>query len=373
MSNELVQYGDGGAELSLWRPPEQVLAEAKQAAVALKAVIDAKPLDKRVVFNNETYLEFEDWQTVAKFYGCTSKVISSKFVEYGGVRGFEAEAVVLDRNQNEIGRAESMCLSDEENWGDVPKYKWEDELDATGRKQWVEGKNGKKGYYKGKRVVVGSAPKPLFQLRSMAQTRAAAKAIRSVFSWVVVLAGYKPTVAEEMTGNEFPEERKDQAPPPSPNAQRKSTKAAEPPKPETVICSECRVTNGHSADCKYFKKPDSNAQASTLTPMNAEVQSPETKDKKQEATFLAYKDPETGEAHDPAKHVNWKQSKLIYVIQRGRDLKLDAIKDWLKENTGNSHIPLLESKYFSAVLDALDPDFEYHEAKNEPPPAEEKF
>src|SRR3990167_3037439 len=36
----------------------------------------------------------------------------------------------------------------------------------------------------------------------MAQTRACAKTLRNILGWVVVLAGYRPTPAEEMTGNE---------------------------------------------------------------------------------------------------------------------------------------------------------------------------
>lgn len=40
--------------------------------------------------------------------------------------------------------------------------------------------------------------KPLFQLRSMAQTRACAKALRNVLAFVPVLAGYEATPAEEM-------------------------------------------------------------------------------------------------------------------------------------------------------------------------------
>ena len=39
---------------------------------------------------------------------------------------------------------------------------------------------------------------PAFQIRSMAQTRAAAKCLRNVLAWVVVMAGYAPTPAEEM-------------------------------------------------------------------------------------------------------------------------------------------------------------------------------
>lgn len=49
-------------------------------------------------------------------------------------------------------------------------------------------------------MLAGSELVPLYQLESMSQTRAQAKALRSRFSWVVVLAGYSPTPAEEMEG-----------------------------------------------------------------------------------------------------------------------------------------------------------------------------
>lgn len=200
MPNEIVQY-EGATALTQWKEPEQVLADAQKAAKALKSVLELKP--NKVVFNNEQYLEREDWGTVARFYGCTAKSIETRYVEFGNVRGWEAVAVVIDANMNEIGRAESMCLSDEENWGEVPKYEWQDELDEQGKKIWDRSLRAGKGGYRGKRVLVGTTPKPLFQLRSMAQTRAEAKALKSVFGWVVVLAGYKPTPAEEMTGHEF--------------------------------------------------------------------------------------------------------------------------------------------------------------------------
>jgi hypothetical protein len=198
MSTELMQYESAG--VTLWRKPEQVLAEAKEAAQALISVINQKK--NKVMFNGEQYIEREDWGTVAKFFGCTAKIIETHYVNYDGIKGFEAVAVCLDANQNEISRAESMCLADEKNWGEVPIYAWQDELDDKGKKIWIEGKNGKKGYFKGKKIQTGTEPKPLFQLRSMAQTRAEAKVLKSVFGYVVVLAGYQPTVAEEMTGNE---------------------------------------------------------------------------------------------------------------------------------------------------------------------------
>lgn len=147
--------------LTTTRPPEIVLEEARAAATALKQVIDSKP--KKVTFNGETYLENEDWLTVARFYGVTSRIRGTNFVEYGEgdnkVVGFEAIAEAYSvQNGDVISMAESMCLSDERNW----------------------------------------SSKPLFQLRSMAQTRASSRVLRQVFGWVVVLAGYKATPAEEM-------------------------------------------------------------------------------------------------------------------------------------------------------------------------------
>jgi len=206
-STAMTTYDEPLEGLTQWRPPSKVLAEAQQAAAELVKVINMKP--KPVKFNNETYLEFEDWQTCAKFYGVTAKVESTNFVNYDGVKGFEATAVAVDATGREVSRAEALCLNDEENWGMVPKYEWQDELDDKGKKIWDEGKKR----YKGKRVQVGESPKPLFQLKSMAQTRACSKVLRQVFSWVVVLAGYRPTPAEEMTGNEQgPEDEREERP-----------------------------------------------------------------------------------------------------------------------------------------------------------------
>ena len=147
------------AVISSFRKPADVLSEATEASKALQEILRGK--SKPVIFNKEQYLEFEDWQTVGKFYGVCAKTVETKSVDFDGVRGFEARAVVIDiRTGMEISAADSMCLSDEPNW----------------------------------------SKKPLFQLRSMAQTRACAKALRNVLAWVVVLAGYKPTPAEEMEG-----------------------------------------------------------------------------------------------------------------------------------------------------------------------------
>ena len=159
-----------------FRPPETVLAEAALAAKALQSVVSEKK--NPVTFGGVQYLEFEDWQTLARFYGVTAKVVSTTFVEYGGAKGFEsrAEAIAV-QNGTVLSAAEAMCLNDEKTWSTRAVYRQDE---------------------RGKKIKIGVAPVPMFQLRSMAQTRACAKALRNVLAWVAVLAGYKPTPAEEM-------------------------------------------------------------------------------------------------------------------------------------------------------------------------------
>jgi hypothetical protein len=148
------------ASLTLREVPADTLAAAQRAAAALQNVIARKK--KPVMFGGEQYLEFEDWQTVGRFYGVTAKAVAVDTVTIGGVHGFKAVAVAQLADGREISRAESLCMSDEANW----------------------------------------AHKPLYQLASMAQTRACAKALRNVLAWVVVLAGYRATPAEEMNSGE---------------------------------------------------------------------------------------------------------------------------------------------------------------------------
>ena len=62
--------------------------------------------------------------------------------------------------------------------------------------------------YRAYGVCSGDEPnwrgKPEFQLASMAQTRAAGKVLRLLLGWIVTLAGYEPTPAEEMVHEPTP-------------------------------------------------------------------------------------------------------------------------------------------------------------------------
>lgn len=193
-------------EISVLRDPEEVIREAKQAAEALTRVISSKP--DKVFINGQQYLELEDWTLLGKFYGLTAMIASTAPVNFGNVRGWEAHAVITDRSGREVGAADAMCLNDEEKWSTKAKYEYFYMLkDGTKQKDnppknkiiWIENpkRPGSKMPRK-ERVKVADEPVPFFQLRSMAQTRACSKAMRQVLSWVVVLAGLKPTSAEEV-------------------------------------------------------------------------------------------------------------------------------------------------------------------------------
>jgi len=150
--------------------PEAQLAYAQKAADALMKRVEKKP--RKIMMGGKQYLEFGDWQTVSRFFGATAGTDWSRAVERDGkIIGYEARSVVHQHGKI-ISAAEAMCLRTERNW--------------RGRDD--------------------------FALRSMAQTRASAKALRNAFGWVVELAGYASTPAEEMeeengSGNPFPDNK----------------------------------------------------------------------------------------------------------------------------------------------------------------------
>lgn len=153
-----------GSELSITQfNPQQDIERAKQAATALMQVIEAtKPLKMA----GKIYLYFEHWQTIARFFNATVGIEWTKEIRMPSApenKGYEAKSIVYQQGII-IGGAEASCLRDEPNW---------------------------KG-------------KPDFQLRSMAQTRAMAKGLRSIFGYIAVLAGVEATPAEELEGHQKP-------------------------------------------------------------------------------------------------------------------------------------------------------------------------
>jgi len=198
--------------------PEAQLAFAQKSSSALMAIMRQKP--KKVMINGEQYLEFEDWQTVARFYGASVGVEWTKIIiRDDKVFGYEARAYVKMGGEI-ISNAESACMRDEPKWDTRAVYEWENN----------------------KRKKIGDEPVPEFQLRSMAQTRASAKALRNVFAWVVVLAGFRPTPSEEMPLEQSNYQDQDQPPfpsKPSPREQapKAGTKEIDQGDGNVLICS----------------------------------------------------------------------------------------------------------------------------------------
>jgi hypothetical protein len=138
--------------------PNEVIKEAEVMATALYNVVEKQHLF--MMIGTKKYLQLEAWQLLGKFCQVHGIVESVEPVEYFGVQGFEAKAIIMDAKGDVIAAAEAVCMTDEPNW---------------------EGK-------------------PMFQLKSMSQTRALSKAYRSCLSFVVSIAGYAPTPLEEMEG-----------------------------------------------------------------------------------------------------------------------------------------------------------------------------
>jgi len=144
-------------DLVIPEKPDIVVIKGRDAAAELTKIVSSR--EKKLVMAGKQYLFFEDWQTIGKFYGVTAKVVyTEELKDEGKLIGFLAKAVAIHDNQ-EVSGADAECTYDEPNW----------------------------------------QSKPRFQLRSMAQTRACAKALRNCLGWVAVLAGYEATPAEEIS------------------------------------------------------------------------------------------------------------------------------------------------------------------------------
>lgn len=140
------------------RKPQRDTKFAKKAADILLDIVSQNRWSIKLG-GDKAHLVYEAWQTLGKYYGYTVITGDAEDIELGGVQGFKAKATVINEITGiEVGGAEAYCMRDEPNW-----------------------KN-----------------KPVFQLASMAQTRAGAKALRQILGFVVALAGYSPTPAEEM-------------------------------------------------------------------------------------------------------------------------------------------------------------------------------
>jgi hypothetical protein len=150
--------------------PEQRLEAARRIANALAPIIERQGL--YVTISGKRYVLHEGWTTLGAMVGLFAYVTETRPTPERD--GWEARVEIRRLDGTVLSAAEAECRRDEPHWQDRPSY----------------------------------------ALRSMAQTRASAKAHRLLLGWVMTLAGYEPTPAEEMTAEAIAEGPRQQTPQP---------------------------------------------------------------------------------------------------------------------------------------------------------------
>jgi hypothetical protein len=140
--------------------PRALMEQAADMATELAKLIQARRLF--TVLRNKPYVVVEGWTTLGTMLGVVAREVST--TEHDGIYTAVVELVRIS-DGTVISRASAECGAD-------------DERDRNGKPIW--------------------ANRPRYARRSMAQTRATGKACRLAFSWIMKLAGYEPTPAEEM-------------------------------------------------------------------------------------------------------------------------------------------------------------------------------
>jgi hypothetical protein len=146
--------------------PDQIIERAAAKATALTKVIKAKGL--AVSIQGREHVKIEGWTLCGSLMGVFAVPVWTRMI--GENHGWEARVEARTIHGAIVGAAEAQCTRDEAQWSLTPK-----------------GRDGR-----------SLQPRDDFALRSMAQTRASAKALRLPLGFIVTLAGYEATPAEEM-------------------------------------------------------------------------------------------------------------------------------------------------------------------------------
>jgi len=168
MEQELMIRESTEIELGTLRAntPAALLAAASSIATPLAEMIDKQGL--AINIQGRSYVRCEGWVTMGAMLGVTPQEVSNT-QDGAGVYVATVELVNI-RTGAVVGRASAECGAP-------------DELDKQGNPFWSN--------------------RPQYARRSMAATRATSKAFRQSFSWIMVMAGYQPTPAEEVPDGGF--------------------------------------------------------------------------------------------------------------------------------------------------------------------------
>jgi hypothetical protein len=137
------------------------LADAAALAEQVARIVRDNGLSLRFGSNPREYVFIEGWQAISRVNNEQPHATVKEVVRdpETGDELIHARAWLTDERGTIVSRADGYCSSGESRWRD----------------------------------------KPFYARASMAQTRALAKAMRLRHAWVMVMAGYAPTPAEEMS------------------------------------------------------------------------------------------------------------------------------------------------------------------------------
>lgn len=152
-SAELVRL-DGPSPVTLFRTeqPEEVVIRATETAKALSKVVKRQKLTTKI--SGRDHVRVEGWTLLGTMLGVFPVCVWTRKLD----DGWEARVEARTLNGQIVGAAEAQCLRAERTWATRDDY----------------------------------------ALRSMAQTRATSKALRQPLGFVMTLAGFEATPAEEM-------------------------------------------------------------------------------------------------------------------------------------------------------------------------------
>lgn len=140
--------------------PGEIISRASKKATALKAVIDQQNLAVQIGDSAKKHVMLEGWTLLGSLTGVFPVELGEPepIVDSNGNGGFRSHYEAQTINGAIIGGATAYCTRSEKRWKSADDY----------------------------------------AIASMAQTRAAAKALKMPLGFVMSLAGYSPTPAEEM-------------------------------------------------------------------------------------------------------------------------------------------------------------------------------
>jgi len=135
---------------------EGIIAKATSVANRLADIVEKGKLYNAI--QGKKFVRAEGWTAMAAMLGVFPSTDYCRRIEREGEIVYEAKVILRHLSGAEVGSGEAICSSKERNWGNRDEY----------------------------------------AIKSMAQTRAVGKACRLSFSWIMAMAGYESTNAEEM-------------------------------------------------------------------------------------------------------------------------------------------------------------------------------